>query len=232
MTTPFASPLADPDDEPLPDPSINVSVAMAPAQRKAYLGKLAEFEQRMEQLRPKQRAFVMAILEDPTNYTKAARSAGYKFPNVECVKLIRNPTIAAMIAMGEQLREDRTMVTTDRTLHEFAILAFSDITDFRVNAVTGEIEVKEGVPTYATRAISSIDFDMERWLDEDGKLHARVKTRIRLWPKADALKALAVYQKLLSGENGVHLSVDKSRHVHVHQHDHNTWQYGDRKLTF
>jgi hypothetical protein len=133
--------------------------------------------------------------------------------------------------MGENLREDRTFITSDRTLHEFAIIAFSDITDFTVDKYTGHIEVREGVPAYARRAISSVKWKHKTWT-EDGELHTQTETELKLWNKNDALKMLAMYQKLLSGENGGNLMVDNSKHVHLHQHQHNTWQIGENKVTF
>lgn len=172
--------------------------------------------------------FVLAVLRNPTNYTEAARVAGYKFPNVESVRLVNDPQVAACIALGEQIREDRTFVTSDRTLHEFAIIAFSDITNFEVYG-KGQVRVKQGVPAYAVRAISSIKWKVHEWEDEKG-FHTQTETDIKLWNKNDALKMLAMYQKLLSGEGGVNLTVDNSKHVHMHQH--NSWKVGDNMLTF
>jgi hypothetical protein len=176
--------------------------------------------------------YVLAVLRDPTNYEAAARTAGYKHASVAAAKLNKKPAVAACIALGENLREDRTMLTSDRTLHEFAIIAFSDITDFAIDPRTGKITTREGVPQYATRAISKVKFDCESWTDEDGHVHFRVKTELGLWNKNDALKMLAMYQKLLSGEAGANIINDNSKHVHLHQHQHNTWQVGDKMVTF
>jgi phage terminase small subunit len=218
--------LAEPDEE------TRTQLILTADQRKEYLGKLADFEMKLSELPPMQAAFVLAVLRDPTNYTKAARVAGYKGPPaIAANKCLHKPAVAACIALGEQLREDRTMITNDRVLHEFAIIAFSDIVHFTVDPHTGHVTVKDGVPAYATRAISSIEFDTTSWT-EDGETHTRVKTKIKLWSKNDALKMLAMYQHLLSGENGANLVIDNSRHVHMHQHQHNTWAFGDQMITF
>lgn len=211
-----------PDDAP---------IILSPEQRKLFLGKLAEFEIQLSALPEMQANFVLAVMRDPTNFEAAARAAGYKHAGVQATRLRHKPAVAACIALGENIREDRTMLTSDRTLHEFAIIAFSDITDFSVDKYDGTVSVREGVPSYATRAISSVKWKHKTWT-EDGELHTQTETEIKLWNKNDALKMLAMYQKLLSGEGGSNLLIDQSKHVHVHQHQHNTWQIGDKRVTF
>jgi hypothetical protein len=215
-----------------PDATESGAITLSPEQRKQFLGKLAEFELQLSALTEMQANFVLAVMRDPTNFEKAARTAGFKNAAVAAHRLKGKPAVAAAIALGEQLREDRTFLTTDRTLHEFAIIAFSDITDFTIDPANGKVTVREGVPEYATRAISKLKFDSESWTDKDGEVHWRVKTEIGLWNKNDALKMLAMYQKLLSGEAGASIVNDNSKHVHLHQHQHNTWQVGDKMVTF
>jgi hypothetical protein len=215
-----------------PPESETAQILLTPEQRKAFLGRLAEFEMLLGGMNDNHANFVLAVLADPSDYTKAARVAGYKFPNVEATRLLNKPHIAAAIALGEQLREDRTMVTSDRTLHEFAIIAFSDITNYVISE--GKLTVREGIPAYMTRAVSAIEIDETAWTDEEGICHTRTKTKLRLWSKTDALKMLAMYQKLLSGEGGTNIGTQNvdARQVTIHQHQHNTWQIGDNKVTF
>lgn len=220
-----------PASTPEPGDSDPGPYVLTPEQRTKFLGRLADFELRLGDLTEMQANFVLAVLGNPTNYTLAATRAGYKSPKQDAQNLLHNPRIAACIAAGEQLREDRTYLTSDRTMHEFAIIAFSDVNDFVVE--NGKLGTAEGVPAYATRAVSSVEWDEDRWLDEEGRWHTRTKTKLRLWNKVDALKMIAMYQRLLSGENGSNLggiAVDRS--VHIHQHQHNTWVVGDNKLTF
>lgn len=183
----------------------------------------------------RQMNFVMAILTDPTNHTAAAKVAGFaeKSAHVEARRLLTKPKIAAAIALGEQLREDRTMITSDRTLHELAIVAFSDITHFEVKPGTNQVRTVQGIPEYMTRAVAQVEFMETEYEDEKGVPRFVRKTKIKLWPKVDALRLLAMYQKLLAGPGGINImqgNVDQS--VHIHQHQHNTWQFGDKKLTF
>jgi phage terminase small subunit len=214
-----------------PETSETAAITLSSEERKQFLGKLAEFEIQLSALTDMQGNFVLAVLRDPSNFEKAARTAGFKNPAVAAHRLRHKPAVAAAIALGENIREDRTLLTTDRTLHEFAIIAFSDITDFSVDKYDGTVSVRAGVPEYATRAISKVKWKHKTWT-EDGELHTQSEIELALWNKNDALKMLAMYQKLLSGENGANLLVDQSKHVHLHQHQHNTWQVGDQKVTF
>lgn len=236
LKPPGAASEAQEGEEPL-TPS-DVQVMLSPDDRKRLLGRLAEFELMLLGLAPKQQNFVMAYVADPSDGTRAARMAGYseKRAAATACDLLKRADIAACIAAGEQLREDRTMITSDRTLHECAIIAFSDITDYEFRR--GEITTKPGIPSYATRAISSIEYTETEFIDDKGNPRTTYKTKIRLWSKDTALRMLAVYQKLLSGENGAMLSAnnvtinDNRGQSHTHNHLHQSWQVGDRVLTF
>jgi phage terminase small subunit len=210
------------------------SPMLAPEARRKLLGRLAEFEVQLLALAPLQRNFVMAYVGNPTDGAKAARKAGYseKRAATTACELLQRPEIAAAVALGEQLREDRTMITSDRTLHELAIIAFSDITDYEF--VRGQIRTRAGIPSYATRAISTIEYTETEFEDDNGKMRSVYKTKIRLWSKDTALRMLAVYQKLLS-EPGVTVNQtvnDNRGQTHHHEHQHQTWQIGDRTMTF
>lgn len=201
-------------------------------QRRDLLGKVAEFEYQLLALSPNRQAFVLAYLADPTDGTRAARKAGYSEARVGITasELLHNPKVLSVIALGEQLREDRTMITSDRTLNELALIAFSDIADYKIDYTGQRILPRDGVPEYVTRAISSLEVEETSWTDDEGNEHVKRKARIRLWDKTTALRMLAVYQKLLSGD-GLGGNVD-ARSYHIHNHQHNTWQIGDKVLTF
>lgn len=214
--------------------SDNVQVILSPADRKRLLGRLAEFEVMLLALPPLQQNFVMAYVSDPTDGAAAARKAGYseRRAAATCCDLLARPAVVAAIALGEQLREDRTMITSDRTLHEIAIIAFSDITNYEI--VRGRVRTVAGVPTYATRAISSVEYTETEYEGDDGKMRTTYKTKIRLWSKDTALRMLSVYQKLLSEPsitNNVTVN-DNRGQTHTHNHMHQTWKVGERELTF
>lgn len=224
----------DGSEAPLTEDS--VQVMLRPEDRRKLLGRLAEFELMLLALNPSQQAFVMAYVMDPTDGGAAARKAGYseRRASATACDLLKRPHVAAAVALGEQLREDRTMVTSDRTLHEIAIIAFSDITDFSVGP-GGSIKTKPGVPSYATRAIKTVEWTSVEREDEEGKPVITYKTKIGLWPKDVALRMLAVYQKLLSGDGTVvnaTVNNDNRGQTHHHEHQHQSWQIGDLTLNF
>lgn len=206
---------------------------LSPAQRQQILGKLAEFEVMLLGLPDRERAFALAYIADPSVARNAALRAGIpeKTAHIQASKLLKKPRVAAVIAMGMNLREDRTMVTSDRTIHEAAIVAFSNLNDYIVHPATGEISVREGVPEYHVRAIQSAEFTMreERYEDDAGKeiITRTYKTKVRLWNKNDALRMLMMYQKLLSAGD-VNINLNQQNNFHAH-----TWTWGDgRKLDF
>lgn len=222
--------------EPIEEDGGTGPIILTPEARREYLGRLQDFAIRLEELPEMQGAFVLAMLKDPTNFTAAAKVAGYKFPNVESQRLLNNPKVAAAIAAGEQLREDRTYLTSDRTLHEFAIIAFSDITNYVI--VDGNLQCKEGVPAWATRAVSTVEVEETSWMEDD-VLHKRVKTKIKLWSKTDALKMLAMYQRLLSGPDGSNLGSggntiinNNGGVVNHHEYKKNKWVVGNVTMEF
>lgn len=79
-------------------------------------------------LTPKQARFVEEYLID-LNASQAAIRAGYsaKNANVEGARLLANASIAAAVAEAQQARSERTQITQDRVLKEYARLAFSDM---------------------------------------------------------------------------------------------------------
>lgn len=80
---------------------------------------------------PKQTKFVYEYLID-LNATQAAIRAGYSAKRADAIgyENLRKPDIQEAIALAQQARSARTLITPDRTLQELAILGFSDLTDF------------------------------------------------------------------------------------------------------
>lgn len=213
----------------------SVQLLLAPEERKRLLGKLADFEIAVLELSVNQQAFVFAYLTDPTNATAAARKAGYE-PKAAAKRgsvLLSTPKVAAAIALGQNLREDRTFITSERTLHELAIIAFSNIGDYEVGP-GGHVKVREGVPQYALRAVASMDYTVIEEETEKG-VKVTYKTKIKLWSKPEALRMLSMYQKLLTGEAGINLTVnnDNRGQAHTHNYQHNEWHWGEgRQIKF
>lgn len=73
-------------------------------------------------LTAKQQRFVAEYLKD-RNQTQAAIAAGYKSPEVEGSRLLKNAKVAAEIAKGQADRIERTNITLDYVLQRLAIEA-------------------------------------------------------------------------------------------------------------
>lgn len=207
----------------------SVQLIITPEKRREILGKLAEFEMRLANLTFLQQNFVLAILQDPTNLARAVRKAGYSALSDNAVRvkgsqLMSDPKIAAAIAIGQGLREDRTMVTSERTINELAIIAFSDITHYQVRPGINILEVKEGVPEYVIRAVSQAEFKTVVVDKPNGDVQTTYNVKIKMWNKTDALRLLALYQKLVSGEGG---TVINNNTQNVQQ---NTWNFGGKEI--
>lgn len=80
-----------------------------------------------KKLTPKQKAFVSEYLIDK-NATQAAIRAGYspKTANEQGARLLANVSIAKAIKKARNKREERTEITQDRVLLEYARIAFFD----------------------------------------------------------------------------------------------------------
>lgn len=81
----------------------------------------------MKKLTPKQEMFVKEFLVD-LNATQAAIRAGYseRTANEQGARLLANASISDAVAKAMKKRSERTEVTADRVLKEYAKLAFFD----------------------------------------------------------------------------------------------------------
>lgn len=78
-----------------------------------------------DSLTDRQRFFVAEYIHD-FNATRAARVAGYKQPQNECVKLMRSEKIAAAVEFVIQQRSVRTLIRADDVLKRWFAIATAD----------------------------------------------------------------------------------------------------------
>ena len=107
-----------------------------------------------KKLTPKQKAFVSEYLID-LNATQAAIRAGYspKTANEQGARLLANVSIAQTIQKAMQDREQRTEITQDRVLQEYARLAFYDPRKlFQPDGTPKPIEALDDDAAHACRA--------------------------------------------------------------------------------
>lgn len=149
-------------------------------------------------LTPRQQQFCAEYLID-LNATQAAIRAGYsaKGANVTAAQLLAKPNISAHIAELKQQRINDTGVTAARVIEELALIAFSNVDDFRLDQ-NGNLVMKDGTRPERMRAIASKRHKVKRMGDDDpGEL---VECDIKLWDKNKALDTLCKYLGLLKAE--------------------------------
>jgi phage terminase small subunit len=138
-------------------------------------------------LNASQERFVAEYLVD-LNATQAAIRAGYSAKTAEQQgsRLLRNVQVAEAVAKAMEQRRERTTITQDRVLEELAILAFSDVNHYGVDA-NGVVTITPGAPKGAQRAISSIKHRITTAGAEGAPIITR-EVEIKLWDKPGPLK--------------------------------------------
>lgn len=109
-------------------------------------------------LTPKQRRFVEEYLVD-LNATQAAIRAGYsaKDADVQGPRLLGKVGIAEAIKAGQAARSERTQITQDRVLQEYARIAFSNMKEFAEFGPDGvKLKDLDGMDDDAARCIAEV----------------------------------------------------------------------------
>lgn len=158
---------------------------------------------------------------NPTSARNAAIAAGYspKSAGEMSYKLMCTPLVAAAVAQKMQERMERTMITQDRVLHELAILAFSNITHYDIDPITGTVRTADGVPEYAMRAVSAVKHIVV--VNEDGETVTHT-TEFKMWNKVDALRLVMKSLGMLDDRIQIDGKVETTQ----------TWKIGDREVKF
>ncbi len=156
-------------------------------------------------LTPKQARFIEEYLVD-LNATQAATRAGYSAKTAEQkgYQLLQKPAIKEAVEAAKQARSQRTEITADRVLQEYALIAFADMADYLTFAEDGAVYLDwSGLPEGATRIIGELVQD--EYTDGRGDDAREVKkTRFKLHPKLPALEALAKHLLLFPNPKQAH----------------------------
>ena len=142
-------------------------------------------------LTPKQRLFVAEYLID-LNATQAAIRAGYSRNRADAMghENLRKPEIAQAVQGAMKAREDRTEVTQDRVLREYAKLAFLDPRRF-YDELGRLIPVKD-LHADVAAALAGMEVTTERGgKDDDGQRTQADVTKIKFIDKKGALDSVA-----------------------------------------
>jgi len=135
-------------------------------------------------LTSKQRRFVEEYVID-FNGTKAAIRAGYspRTANEQAAALLAKPSISDEVERLKEWHATKSGITKDRVLRELAAMAFSSISNYRIDDA-GNLTLSPGAPRNAMAAVSSIK--RKAW--DDGEGGHTVEVEFKLWGKAEPLK--------------------------------------------
>ena len=158
--------------------------------------KNATVRQKSE-LTPKQELFVREYLVD-RNATQAAIRAGYskKTANQQGARLLANVGVKSTLRARGAAALAKLEVTEKRVLAELAAIAFSNIKAFTRWTDDGELEVlpSADIPDELAAAIESVDEQTLTSTNKDGsRNYCRVKRKVKLYSKMEALKLIAEY---------------------------------------
>ena len=141
-------------------------------------------------LTPKQSQFVAEYLID-LNATQAAIRAGYSTDSARDIgyENLTKPDIQDAIAQAMQQRAERTQVTADQVLQEYAKVAFLDIR--RLFDETGSIKPVEELDDRTAAAVSGLE--VEELFEGRGEKRKHIGRlhKIKLADKMRALEGLA-----------------------------------------
>ncbi len=157
------------------------------------------------QYNDKQKRFVQEYLID-LNATAAAKRAGYSAKAAAEIgyENLRKPHIQEAISKAQQARSERTEITADRVLQEYATVAFTDMAHYlQLTADGGAYLDFSAIPEGGTRAISEII--QEEYMEGRGEDARQIRrTKFKLHSKLGALDSIAR-----------HLGMFVDRHEHA-----------------
>ena len=152
-----------------------------------------------KKLTPKQKAFVSEYLID-LNATQAAIRAGYspKTANEQGARLLANVSIAQTIQKAMQDREQRTEITQDRVLQEYARLAFYD--PRKLFQPDGTPKPIEALDDDTAAALAGLEVREEFEGAGENRAFVGYTKKYKLANKLGALDSLAKHLGMLDGK--------------------------------
>ena len=152
-----------------------------------------------KKLTPKQKRFVDEYLID-LNATQAAIRAGYspKTANEQGARLLANVSIAQTIQKAMQDREQRTEITQDRVLQEYARLAFYD--PRKLFQPDGTPKPIEALDDDTAAALAGLEVREEFEGAGENRTFVGYTKKYKLANKLGALDSLAKHLGMLDGK--------------------------------
>jgi phage terminase small subunit len=149
-----------------------------------------------EGLAPKQTRFIEEYLVD-LNASQAALRSGYSARTAfrSGVENLQKPAITAAISEARARRAERVGITQAQVLAECGLVSFSDVRHYVIDN-QGNVQLAQGAPDCAMRAISSI----KKKIIPMGEGKFAYETEIRLWSKPAALKMAGEHLGMFEGD--------------------------------
>lgn len=155
----------------------------------------AELADCAESCTEKEQAFAREYVVD-LNGTQAIFRCGKIFhvstADVACItasRMLARARVRAFIDTLKAQRHAQTSYTADKVIQEMAILAHSDYSHYRVDA-EGQIQLAEGAPEGAMRAIASVKHRKTIKEDRNGNVEITHHVEFKLWDKPAPLKLM------------------------------------------
>ena len=147
-------------------------------------------EEDLKPLTTRQAAFVQEYLVDG-NGAQAAIRAGYSAHTAREIasELLRKPHVTRRMEAAVAQRAERVRVNPDTVLHEMSLLATSDVSHYRVDQY-GEVQLVDGAPEGAMRAVQSIKRKIRHSKDREGNSETTYEVELKLWDKPTPLKLM------------------------------------------
>jgi len=151
-----------------------------------------------DDLTPRQQRFVEEYLVD-LNGTQAAIRAGYsrRTAEVSASRLLRKAKVFKVVTARKSARAEAAGITEERVLRELNALAFSDVSHYQQNPITGVLELAPGAPPNAMAAVSSVEYETRSIGGEDGEaVVLERKVKFKLWDKPGSVRLAGRYKNI------------------------------------
>lgn len=159
----------------------------------------------MTKITPKQRRFVSEYLID-LHGTNAAIRAGYspKTARFQAARMLAIVGVGTLIQESLKKREERTEITQDRVLREYAKIAFSDIDNYvRFDPDTGNVYF-DWSRMNSERSGAVAEITQDEYMEGGGETARQVKkTKFKLHDKKGALDSLAKHLGMFTDKSEV-----------------------------
>lgn len=154
----------------------------------------------MGKMTDKQKRFCLEYLKD-LNGKQAAIRSGYseRTAEVQASRLLTNAKVQNYIQEKQKQLQEKTGITVERVLNEYARIAFSDLRGYYNE--DGSLKKMTDLNEDQAAAIAGVEVDeLFDWIG-DVKLQTGVTKKIKRWDKTKALDSLARHLGMFAKDN-------------------------------